>query len=89
MRSRRRREPGVYELTWAPNGRATWHYGQPKVRGAHHIVSTQTVVGCKAHEGIAPGLMDMWAPEAALHGEDGIVEVLMDLVEATTVDLAS
>ncbi|WP_406425560.1 hypothetical protein [Streptomyces sp. NBC_00842] len=30
--------PGVYELTWAPDGRATWSYGRELVRGAHHIV---------------------------------------------------
>ncbi|MFJ6791982.1 hypothetical protein [Streptomyces angustmyceticus] len=30
--------PGVYELTWAQNGRATWQYGQEKTRGSRHIV---------------------------------------------------
>ncbi|MGW2331635.1 hypothetical protein ACWC5C_38620 [Streptomyces sp. NPDC001700] len=30
--------PGVYELTWAPDGRATWSYGRERVRGARHIV---------------------------------------------------
>ncbi|MEW2122025.1 hypothetical protein AB0945_44380 [Streptomyces sp. NPDC005474] len=25
--------PGVYELTWAPDGRATWSYGGEKVAG--------------------------------------------------------
>ncbi|WP_326680916.1 hypothetical protein [Streptomyces sp. NBC_01237] len=30
--------PGVYELTWAPDGRATWSYGREKVTGARHIV---------------------------------------------------
>ncbi|MEV4998567.1 hypothetical protein [Streptomyces niveus] len=30
--------PGVYELTWAPDGRATWSYGQEVVRGDRHIV---------------------------------------------------
>lgn len=29
---------GVYELTWAPDGRATFHYGQPRVQGQAHIV---------------------------------------------------
>ncbi|MCG0283995.1 hypothetical protein [Streptomyces sp. PSAA01] len=30
--------PGVYELTWVPDGRATWSYGREQVRGARHIV---------------------------------------------------
>ncbi|WP_030807368.1 hypothetical protein [Streptomyces sp. NRRL S-337] len=30
--------PSVYELTWAQNGRATWQYGQEKIRGTRHIV---------------------------------------------------
>ncbi|GAA1149108.1 hypothetical protein [Streptomyces javensis] len=30
--------PGVYELTWAPDGPATWSYGREKVKGARHIV---------------------------------------------------
>lgn len=30
--------PGVYELTWAPDGRATWSYGRERVAGACHIV---------------------------------------------------
>ncbi|WP_411152667.1 hypothetical protein [Streptomyces sp. A30] len=30
--------PGVYELTWAPDGRATWSYGREVVAGARHIV---------------------------------------------------
>lgn len=30
--------PGVYELTWAPDGRATWSYGGEERRGARHIV---------------------------------------------------
>jgi hypothetical protein len=29
---------GVYEMTWAADGRATFHYGQPRVRGQAHIV---------------------------------------------------
>ena len=29
---------GVYELTWAPDGRATFHYGQPRVPGQPHVV---------------------------------------------------
>ncbi|MFF9569948.1 hypothetical protein [Streptomyces sp. NPDC014685] len=28
-----RRAPGVFELTWDGNGRATWQYGQEIVRG--------------------------------------------------------
>ncbi|TBO58895.1 hypothetical protein EYS09_15050 [Streptomyces kasugaensis] len=30
--------PGVFELTWDGNGRATWQYGPEIVRGAPHIV---------------------------------------------------
>jgi hypothetical protein len=30
--------PGVFELTWAPDGRATWSYGDEKVPGEPHIV---------------------------------------------------
>ncbi|MFE2639552.1 hypothetical protein ACFXKF_33120 [Streptomyces scopuliridis] len=30
--------PGVYELTWAPDGRATWSYGRERIPGAAHIV---------------------------------------------------
>ncbi|WP_245703808.1 hypothetical protein [Streptomyces lushanensis] len=30
--------PGVYELTWAPDGRDTWPYSRKKRCGAHHIV---------------------------------------------------
>ncbi|MEV2255856.1 hypothetical protein AB0I94_35765 [Streptomyces sp. NPDC050147] len=33
-----RRAPGVYELTWAPDGRATWSYGGEKVAGLPHVV---------------------------------------------------
>ncbi|MCX5207653.1 hypothetical protein OG897_40405 [Streptomyces sp. NBC_00237] len=33
-----RRAPGVYELTWAPDGRATWSYGREVVAGVRHIV---------------------------------------------------
>jgi hypothetical protein len=29
---------GVYEMTWAPDGRATFHYGQPRQQGQAHIV---------------------------------------------------
>jgi hypothetical protein len=30
--------PGVFELTWADDGRATFHYGQALVAGELHIV---------------------------------------------------
>lgn len=30
--------PGVYELTWAPDGRATFSYGRPIVEGEPHII---------------------------------------------------
>lgn len=30
--------PGVYELTWAPDGRATWSYGRAVVAGVQHII---------------------------------------------------
>ncbi|MFJ3043827.1 hypothetical protein [Streptomyces tendae] len=33
-----RRAPGVFELTWDGNGRATWSYGRPIVPGEQHIV---------------------------------------------------
>ncbi|MGW2601213.1 hypothetical protein [Streptomyces klenkii] len=33
-----RSAPGVYELTWAPNGRATWEYGNEKIQGTRHII---------------------------------------------------
>jgi hypothetical protein len=29
---------GVYELTWAPDGRATWEYGEEVHPGEPHIV---------------------------------------------------
>jgi hypothetical protein len=29
--------PGVFEMTWAPNGRATFEYGVSKGSGAHVI----------------------------------------------------
>lgn len=28
----------IWELTWAPDGRATFHYGDPVNVGDHHIV---------------------------------------------------
>ncbi|GGZ18150.1 hypothetical protein [Streptomyces nitrosporeus] len=33
-----RRAPGVYELTWAPDGRATWSYGRAVVAGLPHVI---------------------------------------------------
>ena len=30
--------PGVFEMTWAPDGRATFHYGVPVQPGETHIV---------------------------------------------------
>ncbi|MCA1223394.1 hypothetical protein [Streptomyces sp. 8L] len=33
-----RRTPGVYELTWAPGGRATWSYGREQVAGVPHVI---------------------------------------------------
>ena len=30
--------PGVFEMTWAPNGRATFHYGEPIRVGEVHVV---------------------------------------------------
>jgi hypothetical protein len=29
---------GIYEMTWAPNGRATFHYGRSVQEGLPHIV---------------------------------------------------
>lgn len=33
-----RTAPGIFELTWAPDGRATFSYGEPVVEGEAHIV---------------------------------------------------
>ena len=30
--------PGIYELTWAPDGRATFSYGRTVVGGEPHII---------------------------------------------------
>ncbi|MFD6096103.1 hypothetical protein ACFVWN_06795 [Nocardiopsis flavescens] len=30
--------PGVYEMTWAPDGRATWQYGDERRPGKAHVV---------------------------------------------------
>ncbi|MET9686656.1 hypothetical protein [Streptomyces coeruleorubidus] len=32
------RVKGVFELTWAGNGRATWSYGTERIQGAQHII---------------------------------------------------
>ena len=29
---------GVFEMTWAPDGRATWQYGNPVREGLRHII---------------------------------------------------
>ncbi|MEU2565169.1 hypothetical protein ABZ626_38480 [Streptomyces longispororuber] len=33
-----RSAPGVFELTWDGNGRATWQYGPEIVQGVQHII---------------------------------------------------
>jgi hypothetical protein len=30
--------PGIFEMTWAPNGRATFEYGPEKQPGEQHII---------------------------------------------------
>ncbi|MFN2615965.1 MAG: hypothetical protein ABR581_02450 [Thermoleophilaceae bacterium] len=30
--------PGVFEMTWAPNGRATWQYGEEVRSGEVHVI---------------------------------------------------
>ena len=30
--------PGIYEVTWAPDGRATFHYGEPIQECEAHVV---------------------------------------------------
>lgn len=30
--------PGVFEMTWAPNGRATWQYGEERRAGEPHVI---------------------------------------------------
>jgi hypothetical protein len=41
--------PGVFEMTWAPDGRATFHYGEPVREGDTHVVwrrvGTHAVLG--------------------------------------------
>lgn len=29
---------GIYEMTWAPDGRATWEYGQEQIPGRTHVI---------------------------------------------------
>ncbi|GAB3218993.1 hypothetical protein GCM10027447_00720 [Glycomyces halotolerans] len=29
---------GVYELSWAPDGRATWQYGKEQIEGEPHVI---------------------------------------------------
>lgn len=31
-------KPGVYEMTWAPDGRATWQYGEEQRPGTPHVI---------------------------------------------------
>jgi hypothetical protein len=33
-----RSSPGVFELTWDGNGRATWQYGPEKAEGVPHVI---------------------------------------------------
>ncbi|MEU3400645.1 hypothetical protein [Streptomyces filamentosus] len=33
-----RSAPGVFELTWDGNGRATWQYGPELVQGVQHVI---------------------------------------------------
>ena len=30
--------PGVYEMTWTPDGRATWQYGEEQRPGMPHVI---------------------------------------------------
>lgn len=30
--------PSIYEMTWAPDGRATWEYGQEQIPGKAHVI---------------------------------------------------
>lgn len=30
--------PGIFEMTWAPDGRATWEYGPEQVPGKRHVI---------------------------------------------------
>lgn len=50
--------PGVYELTWAPDGRATWSYGRERIAGARHIVwhriGTHHILTRPLAEGLLP-----------------------------------
>jgi len=55
-----RKAPGVYELTWAPDGRATWSYGREQIAGARHIVwhriGTHSILDRPLAEGPLAGL---------------------------------
>ena len=31
-------EPGMFEMTWAPNGRATFSWGKPVSSGKWHVI---------------------------------------------------
>ncbi|WP_435059723.1 hypothetical protein [Streptomyces sp. bgisy060] len=33
-----RSAPGVFELTWDGNGRATWSYGRAQIAGEQHVI---------------------------------------------------
>ncbi|GGT84645.1 hypothetical protein [Streptomyces violascens] len=49
-----RRAPGTYELTWAPDGRATWSYGKEKFAGPHivwHRIGTHSILDRPLTEG--------------------------------------
>lgn len=41
--------PHIYEMTWAPDGRATWQYGEEREAGKPHViwrrVGTHDVIG--------------------------------------------
>ncbi|MFH9818396.1 hypothetical protein [Streptomyces sp. NPDC017230] len=50
--------PGVYELTWAPDGRATWSYGRERIAGPHivwHRVGTHSILDRPLTEGRLAG----------------------------------
>ncbi|MFB7827404.1 hypothetical protein [Streptomyces hydrogenans] len=33
-----RSAPSVFELTWAPDGRATWSYSRARIAGEQHVI---------------------------------------------------
>lgn len=50
--------PGVYEMTWAPDGRATWSYGRERIAGPHivwHRVGTHSILDRPLTEGRLAG----------------------------------